>query len=607
MLIPLKLVRDQQLQQQIFDQLRDLIVSNRLRPGARMPSTRMMAEQFSISRMTVLLTYERLTAEGYLETRPAAGTFVARPTPRSPAHAATDASILSLAHQRAASQDAGQGGQPGGAGPVGREARVGAADGSLFPAQRWRALMRAGLDRMGAHPGADHPAGNPDLREAIASWLSTSRGLAVAPDQVMLVKGRQQALHVVAHLASRPCEGRRAMTRDTMTDHTMTLGAGGLAESVSLPGCPHENQHGDVLRALRGEGRERAMDLDQARIVVEDPCDGDAAAALAGEGGALVRVPVDADGLRVDLLPPGEAALIHVTPEHQRPLGAILSRERRIALLYWATHAGALIVEEDIDGEVRFGDMKVPPLMSLDRSERVILLGGFGVSLAPWLDMAYLVLPRWLTPFAHAARLMMDDSRSGLEQMALAEFLRSGGYARHLHRLTKAYASRRDALLDAMRRHLGGSPLVWGEHAGLHLTWFPPPAAGSPDNLAALARVCGLDAAPVSADPRGRPPGPRALRLGFGLLPERQIEARIARFAGLMRTAPNASVRPAMTALAKGAFVPAAETAELIRGVAYVVCRTKMRWGLSSDINALSESGIITFWIAGPTVRRTFA
>lgn len=546
MLIPLKLVRDQQLQQQIYEQLRDLIVSNRLRPGSRMPSSRMMAEQFAISRMTVLLTYERLIAEGYLETRPAAGTFVAHPPAHSLPLSSVDSSALSLAHPPVNSHE---GSQPDSAGsPTPNErvgsaisesgVRVGGSDPSLFPLQRWRTLMRAGLDRLGTQFGSEHSEGSPALRDAIASWLSTSRGLAVSADQVMLVRGRQQALHVAAHLASRPCEGRRAMA----------LSAGQTTEAF---GGHHGGAHGE------NRHHDTSLVSDQARIVVEDPCDAHAAAALTGEGGALVRVPVDADGLCTDHLPEGGASLVHVTPEHQRPLGVVLSRDRRAALLHWASRAGALVLEEDIDGELRYGDMNVPSLMSLDRSERVILLGGFSVSLGPWLDMAYMVLPRWLVPFAQAARRLIDDSRSSLEQMALAEFLSSGGYARHVHRLTKAYASRRDALLAALRRHLAGPALIWGQHAGLHLAWFPSQETDSSANLAALARLCGLEAAALPVDPRGRLPAPRVVQLGFGLLPERQIESRVGRFAGLvkaeMQAAPRNGIRTGIADTARSA------------------------------------------------------
>jgi GntR family transcriptional regulator/MocR family aminotransferase len=543
MLIPLKLVRDQQLQQQIFDQLRDLIVSNRLRPGSRMPSSRMMAEQFAISRMTVLLTYERLIAEGYLETRPAAGTFVAHPPARSSSVPSPDSSALSLAHPPPTPQPHAPADGAAPAMPRNRvgpavaepEPRMGGSDPSLFPAQRWRSLMRAGLDRMGMQHGAEDPAGSPALREAIAGWLSTSRGLAVSPDQVMMVKGRQQALHVVAHLAAHPCEGRRAMARST-------------GPALVSHGCPQGADEADPRNGRLGGGHEGATGSDQTRVVVEDPCDAHAAAALACEGGLLVRVPVDADGLCTDRLPETDAVLIHVTPEHQRPLGAVLSRDRRTALLHWAAQAGALILEEDIDGELRYGNMNVPSLMSLDRSERVILIGGFGVSLGPWLDTAYMVLPRWLVPFALATRRIIDDSRSGLEQMALAEFLGGGGYARHLHRLSKAYANRRDALLAALQRNFEGPPLVWGEHAGLHLSWFPPAETGAPSNLAALARVCGLEAAALPADLPERLPGPQAVLLGFGSLPERQIEARVGRFAGLVKAGMHADPRVGLRA-----------------------------------------------------------
>ncbi len=293
----------------------------------------------------------------------------------------------------------------------------------------------------------------------------------------MLVHGRQQALHIVAHLASHPCEGRRAAMRPASEAwtglgiaHPATPAKHSQGTGGHPAGCPVGIAPGG--NAMGAPPAARPWPADQTRIVVEDPCDADAAAAMAGEGGTLVRVPVDADGLRTDHLPDGDAALIHVTPEHQRPLGSVLSRDRRFALLQWAARAGALILEEDIDGELRYGGMTAPSLMSLDRSERVILLGGFSVSLGPWLDIAYMVLPRWLVPFALAARRLIDDSRNSLEQAALADFLGGGGYARHVHRLTKAYAIRRDALLVALGRHLGGSGLVWGQQAGLHLAWF---------------------------------------------------------------------------------------------------------------------------------------
>jgi GntR family transcriptional regulator/MocR family aminotransferase len=539
LLIPLKLVRDQPLQQQLYDQLRTLIATARLQPGARMPSTRMMAEQFSISRITVLLTYERLIAEGYLQTMPAKGTFVARgangcrgpvlndvepavrraaafgpapvklgPLPARPGAApaklgpAPARSGLSSENLRAPSAvlrpppelDAGKASRtqtrgqlvgehlvgehavweravgqhampdcPGAGAGSRAEHRVGRPDPALFPTARWRALLRAALDRFGSLMPPDHPAGSPALRAAIAGWLSASRGLAVAPDQVILVTGRQQALHIAERLLLRPGE----------------------------------------------------------RVVLEDPGDHLAECIYADAGAMVVPVPVDCDGLCTDLLPDGKTALVHVTPEHQRPLGVLLSPARRTALLKWAEQAGAMVLEEDCDGEFRYGGMEAPPLMSLDQSDRVIHVGCFSTALGPWLTLGYMVVPRALIFPALAIRRLVDGSSSWLEHGALAEFMESGSYARHVHRLRKTYLARREALTGALRAHFGATDTLWGGGAGLHLAWHVPPALGPATAVAELARHCGLEAAAVAHAPI------QAVLLGFGTVSERQIETGV--------------------------------------------------------------------------------
>ena len=450
MLIPVQLMRDQPLQRQLYEQLRALIETSRLLPGTRMPSTRMMAEQFAISRITVLLTYERLIAEGFLETRPAKGTYVSAP----PKPQAVPAPIRLAAASEPPAVTNG----------------VGLPDPALFPAGRWRALMRAALDRLGAQVRTPHPAGSPSLRHAITHWLSSSRGVSVTPEQIMVFNSRQQALHFVAHLL--------------------------------LP---------------RG-----------GRVVVEGPCDQPTSSVLAGDGVALERVAVDAQGLCPQRLPEGEVSLIHVTPEHQRQLGVALSHGRRLALLAWAERAGAVVLEEDGDGELRYGDLHAAPsLMTLDSAERVILLGGFAASLGPWLHTAYLALPERLVPEALAIRRLLDDGNSVLEDNALAELLHSGLYARHLHQLSRIYAGRRDALIHALAQHFGPSQAVWGTQAGLHLAWFPPAELGAAAGVAGQARGCGLESGFVHGTAEHGP----ALQLGFGQLPEDRLGARVAQLA----------------------------------------------------------------------------
>ena len=157
----------------------------------------------------------------------------------------------------------------------------------------------------------------------------------------------------------------------------------------------------------------------------------------------------------------------------------LLAPERRTALLDWAARAGAMVLEEDCDGEFRYGGMEAPPLMSLDQADRVIHVGCFSAALGPWLTLGYMVVPRPLIIPALAVRRLIDGGTSWLEHAALAEFLESGAYARHVHRLRKAYLARREALTGALRQHFGAGTALWGGGAGLHLAWHVPPALGS--------------------------------------------------------------------------------------------------------------------------------
>jgi GntR family transcriptional regulator/MocR family aminotransferase len=444
MLIPLKLVRDQPLQQQLYDQLRDLIVSSRLAAGTRMPSTRMLADQFSISRMTALLAYERLIAEGYLRTIPAKGTFVHRThstAARAPAHSG-----------RQGEQD------------TGTDIHVGRPDGRLFPAAKWRALIRTALDRLGASLSDDHPEGDPALRAAIGRWLSTSRGLSLNADQIVLAHSRQHALHIATHVLLRP----------------------------------------------------------GSRAIIENPCDAPTEMLLAGTGAAVVKIPVDDNGIITDRLPNGAAAMALVTPEHQRPLGAVMSLQRRHDLLAWAARSGATVIEEDSDGELRYEAMDAPALMSLGQDGCVIHAGGFATSLGPGMMLGYLAVPSRLIGPARAASRLVGAYAGHLEGDALASLLDSGAYARHLHGIRKVYLNRRDVMVRSLRRHFGDDARVGGTSAGLHVAWTVPAEMGSAAAVAGLARQFGLEADRA---------GDRIVLLGFGMHAERQLEISIGRFA----------------------------------------------------------------------------
>ena len=344
--------------------------------------------------------------------------------------------------------------------------------------------MRTALDHLGARLNADHTDGDPALRQAIARWLSSSRGLLVEQDQIILSAGRQHALHIVAHMLLRP----------------------------------------------------------GVQVAIEQPCDPRSERLITSTGATVIRVPVDHAGVQTDLLPETPVAMILVTPEHQRPLGAVMSQQRRQALLAWTERSGATVVADDIDGESAIRSHGCTPLIGTRLPlGRVIHLGGFALSLGPGVHLGYLAVPRQMIAAARAAGRLMDDHSGQLEAAALAELLDSGGYARHLHQLRKSYLGRRD-------RHDGGvAPTVRGGHRhrrrqrGAASGLASRSGLGRASTVAVLARRHGLDAAPL---------GDATILLGFGVPDEHHIETSVGGLAHALAAANQR--RPPIPAISLG-------------------------------------------------------
>jgi GntR family transcriptional regulator/MocR family aminotransferase len=206
-------------------------------------------------------------------------------------------------------------------------------------------------------------------------------------------------------------------------------------------------------------------------VWMEHPGYPDTAALLRASEVQLAAVPVDADGLRVDVgetLAP-HARLVYVTPGHQMPTGATLSPERRLALLEWAERAGAWVLEDDYDGEYRYDCPPRPALQRLDRSGRVLYLGTFSKTLAPALRLGYLVVPPPLVALLTRAQTLLVRQLPTLEQAALAAFIAEGHLARHIRRTREEYMRRRATLVGALTASFGGRVAIGGSAAGLHL------------------------------------------------------------------------------------------------------------------------------------------
>jgi GntR family transcriptional regulator / MocR family aminotransferase len=406
----------------VYRALRAAIEDGRLPAGHRLPATRVFAADLGVARGSVAAAYERLAAEGYLTARVGRGTFVAAVrTGRRPRRTAGDPLRPRPGWDlRPLPVSADQ--------PKPRyDFRTGIPDAGLFPFDTWRRLVAAEVRLRANSPGtyAD-PAGQPALRAAIARYLGVSRSIGVAPDDVLVTSGTQQALDLIARVLLRP----------------------GDVAAVEEPGYP-------PARRL-----------------------------FASLGARVVGVPVDEEGLVVDRLP-AQARLVHVTPSHQFPLGRPMSLARRHALIDWARGRPAAIVEDDYDSEFRFSSRPLEPLYALG-PERVLHVGTFSKTMLPTVRTGFVLVPPSLREALVAARQVTDGFGPVAVQAALARFIDDGELGRHVRRATRAYAARHAAIVTRLS---GMSQLdVVPAEAGLHVTAFFP-GGDSARVVAAAARA----------------------------------------------------------------------------------------------------------------------
>jgi GntR family transcriptional regulator / MocR family aminotransferase len=450
---------------QLARELRRLALSGSMAAGAKLPSSRALAQLLGVSRNTVAAAFDFLAAEGYVEARQGGGTFLTAAcaeatlgTGTPGAAAAPGLSARGKALRRATTAPIGP--------PLVFTPGVPALD--AFPLEEWRQLLARSGRRLGREAlWLADPRGWPPLRQAIAQHLGPARGVACDPDQIIVLASARQAVDLAARIVADP---------------------------------------GDAAW-------------------VEEPGYGETRAALIAAGLVPAPVPVDAEGLDVAAgiaLAPA-ARLACVTPSHQYPLGAVMSLKRRLALIDWARHAGALIVEDDYDGEFRYGGKPLTALYGLDGGDRVIYVGSFSKSMFPSLRLAYMVAPAKLADAFTAARSQLDGHAAALGQAALAEFMASGSFGAHIRRMRALYQARQQALLSHAWQRLDGAVTLGPASAGLHLVGQ---LADCIDDRALAARVTGAAPAPLSRYYAG-PTQCRGLILGYAGWDEPALAAGI--------------------------------------------------------------------------------
>ena len=515
------------LQDQIVAFFRDAVLRGALKPGARLPSSRQLAADLGVARITAVEAFDRLAAEGYFVTRRGVGLFVADtvtdaylsglPTrvPRGRKGSATPAPAIARASSSAVANwhtpsDTRPSARAAVAIPAGPQTAAGATRAGSssdphaprghesptadalplatgvpaleeFPWKDWaRISARVFRDRPAAALAYGDPQGLPELRSAIADYLGAARGIVCDPDQIVVVSGSQQGIDLTARVVASPGEA----------------------------------------------------------AWFEDPGYGAARAALAAARLKVALVPADRDGIDVarGIADAPTARLAVVTPSYHYPLGGTLSLPRRRALLAWAHATGAWILEDDYYGEYRFAGRPQLPLYALDRHARVLYLGTFSKMLAPGLRIGFVVAPRPLVQRLTDLKSSTDRYTPGLMQLVLARFISEGRLAAHVRRMRTLYRERRAALLDALATRASdvldvGEPPDAGLHVAVRLKVDVDDVAVSRD-----VRKLGISAAPLSSYYAGTPKV-RGFVLGFANTPAADSTRAITALARRVRLA----------------------------------------------------------------------
>jgi len=454
------------LTQRLYQSLRAWIQEGELGAGSALPSSRQLARELGIGRNTVLSAIDRLTAEGFLETRPGAGVFVVEwragavtGTPSAPGAVAAT-SELSARGQRildfsAVLSDRFTAFAPG----------VPALD--RFPRERWQRLLRRHHQRAPLEwHDYQHQGGVPALRGALCDYLRLSRSVRCRPEQILITQGAQQGFELIARL---------------------------LADT--------------------GEA-----------VWVEEPGYGGAQSCFVAAGLDTLPLPVDEDGANVNRVPVGTSAprLIYVTPSHQYPSGATMTLPRRMALLEAAQRHGAWIIEDDYDSEFRYASAPIASLQGLIDDAPVIYVGTFSKVLYPGLRLGYLVLPDALVEAFKRANARLNREGQYVAQAALAAFISEGHFVRHVSRMRELYRQRQARLRRALAPAVARGLVLSAGQAGMHLV-AELESLDIETELVARARTAGILLSPLSRyflQSPGRP----GLVLGYAGATETEID-----------------------------------------------------------------------------------
>jgi GntR family transcriptional regulator/MocR family aminotransferase len=453
----------------LYASLRSAILEGRLQPSARLPATRDLARQYRLSRGTIVNAVEQLKSEGYVQARTGSGTYVSSTLPDELLQVAGNAKPLQAPQENTNPRRISAYAKrvhlfPTFAPRPSRAFRANLPALDLFPTTLWAQVAARRLRNVSTNflLGCD-ALGYMPLRQAVADYLSTSRGVNCVSEQVAIVSGAQEALDLVARLFVNP---------------------------------------GD-------------------RVCMENPGYMGATAVFQSLGAKISCVPLDEEGMKLKESTLRGARLVYVTPGHQFPLGITMSLARRLQLLESARKSATLILEDDYDSEFRYSGRPVPALQGIDRHGLVLFTGSFSKVLFPSLRLGYLVFPSDLLDRAAATLSITRRHAPLMEQAILADFITAGHFGRHLRRMRQIYAERLNVLLHCAKQNLAGVLEISGVEAGLQTVgWLKRGVSG--ESAAAAAAQRNVEVIPLRVYGHGNVAS-TGLQLGFAAIDTTEI------------------------------------------------------------------------------------
>ena len=466
---------------QIDTALRQLILEGTLQSARKLPSSRELASELGVSRITVKSVYEQLVAEGYLQAKTGSGTYVAKElnletSPRlksnqrkrkTPEIKIPDQAVPILSSEASVRHGAIAPFRPG----------IPALD--LFPVKLWmKYVQEATLKGTRQNLSYGDVAGNPSLRVSIANHLIDARGIQVDPDEIVITSGAQQAFVLIALVIMN--KGDTVWYED-----------------------PGHIAGRDVLQLM---------------------------------GADVAPVQIDEEGMDLSYAAKfhPKPKIIFTTPSHQQPLGVTMSLSRRLAFLNYAKENGAWIIEDDYDSEFRYRGRPLPALGALDNDRKVLYVGTFSKSMFAAMRLGYIVVPPSLVEAFAKAKTLLGQGSSAVVEQAMSDFMEDGRFVEHIRRMRRVYRDRRDILFDCLRKECADLITPQLTDAGMHMiAWLRPNMDDQVAHRALLDK--GIESLPLSVYsiiPTNRP----ALVLGFSGVDENRVPKLVKRMSQILRS-----------------------------------------------------------------------